>query len=537
MTKVKLLSFAPLLVVLVFMVILTACGGGFSSNATSVLKETPGRNGVGPALSGAPQWPMLHYDVRHTGRSPYVGPQTPKIKWTFQTTERIFGSSPTIAEDGIIYIASGDDRLWAINPDGAQKWMYHMGGSYHPTNVNTSSPAIGPDGTIYVGSNTTKLFAFNPNGTVRWVHDCGSRIHSSPTVTNSGVVYFGCYNGTVKAANGATGAILWSRSGYPTIDQSSPAILPNGNMVIGIDSVYAFVPDGTPLWSTAVGPVVESSPAVADDGTIYVAGWYDYSLSALNPNGSIKWKASIDWFGRSTPGIARDGTVYVTSDQGKLYAINPDGTRKWAFTMAPSKQDSPRSGPITDPNGTVYVGWGEGSDVGTGKVFAIYPDGTVKWSISVGGRVFSSPAIDQNGTLYVGSFDGKLYAIGNNPPDTSKACATPDRLWPPNHKMVDITIGCVTDPDGDPVTITVTGITQDEPVNGLGDGDTSPDGILNPLQVRAERSGKCDGRVYRIDFTASDGIDSTPGSVTVCVPHSVKSACTDSRPPEYDSTQ
>jgi hypothetical protein len=103
--------------------------------------------------------------------------------------------------------------------------------------------------------------------------------------------------------------------------------------------------------------------------------------------------------------------------------------------------------------------------------------------------------------------------------------------------MRDIAIACVTDPDGDRVTITVTGITQDEPVNGLGDGDTGPDGILSSLQVRAERSGTSDGRVYRIDFIASDGIDEVPGFVTVCVPHSVKSACVDSRPPEYDSTQ
>jgi outer membrane protein assembly factor BamB len=493
-----------------------------------------------PPAPNLNQWPMLHYDIRHTGRSPYAGPQSPKIKWAFQvpTGQSVILSSPAIAEDGTIYFTSGDDRLWAVHPDGTMKWGYHMGGNYQPTNVNTSSPSIGPDGTIYVGSNTTKLFALNPDGTVRWFHDCGARILSSPTVSSAGVVYFGCYNGVVKAADAATGAILWAQGGYPTIDQSAPTILQNGNIVIGIDSVFAFAPNGSPLWSQGVGPIVEGSPAIADDGTIYVAGW-DSKLSALYPNGSIKWQASIEATGRNTPGIAPDGTVYVTSDRGKLFAFNPGGVLLWQVSVGAPLSDGSWSGPIVDPSGTIFVGLGGNEQHPPGKFHAVNPNGTIKWTLTIPAWVASTPAIAADGTLYFGSHDGKLYAIGgkNHPPDTSKACATPDRLWPPNHKMRDITIGCVTDPDGDPVTITVNGITQDEPVNGLGDGNTAPDGILNPLQVRAERSGTGDGRVYRIDFTASDGIASTPGSVTVCVPHSVKSACVDSRPPEYDSTQ
>ena len=64
--------------------------------------------------------------------------------------------------------------------------------------------------------------------------------------------------------------------------------------------------------------------------------------------------------------------------------------------------------------------------------------------------------------------------------------------------------GELSDADGDPVTITITGITQDEPTNGLGDGDTSPDGKgigTSTASVRAERSGKANGRVYIIYFT------------------------------------
>jgi len=112
----------------------------------------------------------------------------------------------------------------------------------------------------------------------------------------------------------------------------------------------------------------------------------------------------------------------------------------------------------------------------------------------------------------------------NRPPDCSKATADPNLLWPPNHKFRTVTVGGVTDPDGDPITITITGVTQDEPLNGLGDGNTAPDAQLGPssdsVLLRAERSGKGDGRVYRIAFTASDGKGGTcSGVVTVGVPH------------------
>jgi len=40
--------------------------------------------------------------------------------------------------------------------------------------------------------------------------------------------------------------------------------------------------------------------------------------------------------------------------------------------------------------------------------------------------------------------------------------------------MVDVRILNVKDPDGDSVTIKITGITQDEPVKGLGAGDVAP---------------------------------------------------------------
>ena len=117
----------------------------------------------------------------------------------------------------------------------------------------------------------------------------------------------------------------------------------------------------------------------------------------------------------------------------------------------------------------------------------------------------------------------------NDPPNTSLAQPTIGLLWPPNHQMVAVGITGVSDPDNN-TTITITGVTQDEPTNGLGDGDTAIDAVIDggTVLLRAERSGKGDGRVYRISFTASDLEGSASGVVKVAVPHSKKKPAIDS---------
>jgi hypothetical protein len=125
------------------------------------------------------------------------------------------------------------------------------------------------------------------------------------------------------------------------------------------------------------------------------------------------------------------------------------------------------------------------------------------------------------------------FASINRSPDCSSAQAAVARLWPPDHRLVPVEIVGVTDPDGDPVTITVTGITQDEPVNKEGDGSTCPDAVITNgnAQVRAERSGTGNGRVYVISFTATDGRGGyCNGSVVVCVPHHQSQASLDLAP-------
>jgi hypothetical protein len=114
--------------------------------------------------------------------------------------------------------------------------------------------------------------------------------------------------------------------------------------------------------------------------------------------------------------------------------------------------------------------------------------------------------------------------IPNAAPVCTGAVATPRLFWPPNHEMVDVAIGGVTDPDGDLTTTRWTSVTQDEQVLEPGSGNHCPDAdLISPsgdLRLRAERAGRLNGRVYRVQFEATDDGGATcSGTVKVCMPH------------------
>jgi len=112
------------------------------------------------------------------------------------------------------------------------------------------------------------------------------------------------------------------------------------------------------------------------------------------------------------------------------------------------------------------------------------------------------------------------FALLNSVPDCRRVTAVPSELWPPNHRLVPVRLAGVTDADGDPVMVRIVRITQDEP---NGQGSAGPSATIDStggVQLRAERAGNGNGRVYTIWYTADDGRGGTcDGSVQVCVPH------------------
>lgn len=296
------------------------------------------------------------------------------------------------------------------------------------------------------------------------------------------------------------------------------------------------------------------------DNDVWIANSCDSTVTRLGNNGLLK--ATIPVGGQPT-GVAVDaaGKVWVTNyDTNNVMRIDP------AVNAVDLTVDiGPGAGPYnySDMTGSTLIAppnkgtWTVVHDSGIAD--AIWR--TVSWhdltpgdstlvvaaASSIDGINFGPPVAVTNGAELTVA-DGRylkvsvsftraatgespilydLTILANRPPDCSQAVPNQTTIWPPNHQFVPITVLGVTDPDGDPVTITVTAIKQDEPVDTYGDGQFTPDGKgvgTSTAEVRAERVGTNkvpgNGRVYHIYFSATDPYGyACTAQVLVGVPH------------------
>jgi hypothetical protein len=279
--------------------------------------------------------------------------------------------------------------------------------------------------------------------------------------------------------------ITYSRD-FPTVRalQSAAKVPPDAFLTILLWE------DGVPIVSTYLGGSSgEEGRAVAVDpsGAIYLTGVTE------SPDFPVKDAFQARCAPLTSP-IHCTQDVFVTKlapmASGLVYSSFLGGSRG-AVTGLGERG----FGIVAGPTGDAYVtGWTTSLDFPTVNSFQPRPAG--------------------------GSFDAFVTRIGEDrPPVCTAAFASPASLWPPNGQLVSVAIRGVTDPDGDPVAITVTAVRQDEPLGKPGAPDAL--GIGTPsVQLRADRNGGGDGRVYQMTFTATDpqGASCT-GRVTVCVPH------------------
>lgn len=356
-----------------------------------------------PQLANTP-WPMFQHDPQHTGRSPYAGPDTVAVAWTFETDEIV--SAPTIGDDGTIYVLTRS-KFIALNPNGSAKWEYSFSRDIYP---NGASTAVCSDGTIvtsfYDNSVNLNLIAFRPNGTIRWQRRIGGVFEesaSSPLIGPDGTIYVGSKSDTLYAIN-QNGTLQWIFGTGKDI-VSSPAMGSDGTIYVASTDgyLYAVSLNGTMKWKFQKGGgiTVEASPAIGPDGTIYV-GSYDRNFYAIKPDGTLKWKkGSGGNTVQSSPAIGIDGTIYIGLTYS-LKAINPDGTEQWSYRIGTSDCT-----PTIDSVGTIYAP----SD----KLFSIKPDGHLKWSYDPPEAITTSVAIGRDGDLYFGAridqHMGKVYRL------------------------------------------------------------------------------------------------------------------------------
>lgn len=215
-------------------------------------------------------------------------------------------------------------------------------------------------------------------------------------------------NTGLAANGGSNGALRWS---YATsyLVESSPAIAADGTLYIGSNDGYLYSINsstGALNWRYGALAAIASSPAIGSDGTIYF-GSNDKSVYSINPTTHIpNWSYQTGGAVFSSPAIGSDGTVYVGSTDSYLYAINPStGQPNWSFQTG----DVLFSSPAVGPDGAIYIASFDNN------LYSISPTThTASWTFTAGGGIFSSPAFGVaggNNALFVGSSDDNLYAV------------------------------------------------------------------------------------------------------------------------------
>ena len=438
-----------------------------------------------------------------------------------------------------------------FTPDGAFAYLANLTGNQCvvintatqrivttiPTGLQPFDNAITPDGArVYqsnTGSNTVSVINTATNTVVATV-PVGA-IPAGVAVTPDGAfVYVSHFGGSsVSVIDTATNTVV--------------ATVPVGTAPIGI--AFAFVTVAPPVLTTdnAAVPVNEGQTA-GNTGTVTDANGDTVTLTAsvgtVVNNGNGTWS----WSFTTSDGPAQSQTVTITGDdgQGGVSSTSFDLT---VNNVSPAIVNVSNNGPVVTGNpATITVTATDPAgandplayefDCDNNGVYEIGPQAGNSASCtfaSAGSYTVNVRVTDGDGGAATGS---TVVTVLVPPPDCSTAVVSPNRLWPPNHQFVPVQISGLTDPGGGAPMVSVTSIFQDEPAEGLGSGNTCPDGTglgTATANLRAERSVHGDGRVYAISFTATGAGGTCQGSVQVCVPKNNNGSCGDGGP-LFDST-
>jgi hypothetical protein len=183
-------------------------------------------------------------------------------------------------------------------------------------------------------------------------------------------------------------------------------------------------------------------------------------------------------------------------------------------------------GPIvqeaTSAAGAVVTFTAAASDVvsGTLEVSFSPPPGS---TFPLGTTTVTATATDAAGNTTTGSFAVTVRDL--SPPALVVTSVDPPSLWPPNHKMVPVTVGVALSDVVDAAPVArIVAVGSNEPVDGEGDGDTAPDWVITgnlTLELRGERSGHGNGRIYTIVLEGRDAAGNvTRAFARVTVPKS-----------------
>jgi hypothetical protein len=329
--------------------------------------------------------------------------------------------------------------------------------------------------------------------------------------------------------------------------------------------------------ATAIGyptPTISYSP---DSGSFPV-GTTTVTVTATNSEGTDTCTFTVTVNDIEKPTVAAPANVVVSNDPGQCSATVNPGTATASDNCPGATVNGVRSDAqalnAPYPVGTTTITWtatdASGNTSATSAVQTVQVNDTEKPTISCpanitqstdpglcsavvtfnvtandncpGVTVVSTPAsgsvfpkgtttVNSTATDAAGNTMSCSFTVTVNDtefPVVSQPINNPNVLWPPNHQMEPVTVD-YTATDNCPGLNCVLTVASNQPIDGLGDGDTAPDWQVidsHHVLLRAERSGKDkNGRTYTITTTCTDASNNvTTKTSTVFVPHSQKGA-------------
>ena len=269
----------------------------------------------------------------------------------------------------------------------------------------------------------------------------------------------------------------------------------SGSTAVGLESVEYSLDGGASWTPVSLGDLPFSFIVPGQ-------GFFHLVARAFDEAGQVD--AADSRFFIDSPCAIQPPTADAGPDQ-VVECASPEGT---TVTLDGSGSSDPGGNPLT-------YDWRDedGNQVGTTAVVdVVLPLGTFTFTLTV-----------DNGQGGTDSDSVDVTVQDTTPPALDGLAASPDLLWPPNHKMVPVALSATAVDACDPAPVVqIVGVTSSEPVTGPGD-ETAPDWMITgPLSVdlRAERLGQGEGRVYTIEVEAADASGNAATYTTeVLVPH------------------
>lgn len=174
----------------------------------------------------------------------------------------------------------------------------------------------------------------------------------------------------------------------------------DGSTSVENNPVHVFAITGTYTVSVTVTYMNNTTESGSLEVTVGNYKWNSVNLNFGGLTGYVK---------TSNPVFSPDGkTMYVptSTPAGHLFAIDVvSGEFKWVYAISKITYGG---GALVAPDGTIYQCV---RDKSIDNVYAINPDGTKKWSLQLDGPVGAFPALSADGILYCLTNKSTLYAL------------------------------------------------------------------------------------------------------------------------------